>query len=494
MDISNGANDEVRSGEDSLYGWPFMVFFDWRKVNEYWNAHALEPQGDGFCAKDIEFEIDTTMESARYFRCSLGPLKLQVTGGDGSPLRWVVRRRILSCVVIHLARSLGGRTRIITQVRHVIEEQGIELCLEIDLEANAGRYDSEHRVSLGWAKYPVFYLSSAYQASTRDEQGALPYALFFKGQADSSKFIQLGKIQPLSTGVLKPMHFWLRSVTPVTTQSSFLALHPVIGEHGSGSFPNTYPSIPVSTAGVSMVLDATRYPGAVLAQQDIQDCPSLFIPPGLVQSGVLETDGSIVRSRFERQLNERPFAQVQVEGQSFGLEPMVRVINGAQTVTLSLLPSNTGEPPKWGSQYGGQVEPKGWGCTFLPDEREASGIETLCEYCVIQAAVDNRAFTSTVVVLRGVPTGYIRLTPSLHGHVKLCYRMGGQEVVIPHEKTYWNGLNCFIASNGAIERFDNEPFCIIRAHSDLGEALIWAVLILPVPLIDAQTALSLDIG
>lgn len=494
MDISNGANDEVRSGEDSLYGWPFMVFFDWRKLNEYWKAHALEPQGDGFCAQDIEFEIDTTMESAQFFRCSLGPLKLQVTGGDGSPLRLVVRRRILSCVVIHLVRSLGGRTRTITQVRHVIEEQGVELCLEIDLEANAGRYDSEQRVSLGWAKYPVFYLSNAYQTSTRDELGALPYALFFRGHADSSKFIQLGKIQPLSTRVLKPMHFWLRSISAVENQSSFLALYPVIGEHGIAFFPNLYPPIPVSTAGVSMVLDATRYPGAALAQQDIQDCPSLLMPPGLVRSGVLETDGSIVRSRFELQSSEPPLAHVQVEGQSFGLEPRVRVINGAQTVTLSLLPSNAGEPLRSWSQYGGRIEPKGWGCTFLPDEREASSIETLCEYCVIQAAVENSTFTSTVMVLRGVPTGYIRLTPSLHGHVKLCYRKGGQEVVIPYEDTYWSGFNCFIASNGAIERFDNEPFCIIRAYSDLGEAFIWAVLILPVPLIDLQTALSLDIG
>ena len=66
--------------------------------------------------------------------------------------------------------------------------------------------------------------------------------------------------------------------------------------------------------------------------------------------------------------------------------------------------------------------------------------------------------------------------------------------MIPYEDTYWSGFNCFIASNGAIERFDNEPFCIIRAYSDLGEAFIWAVLILPVPLIDLQTALSLDIG
>lgn len=506
--MGNGENVDARFGEASLYGWPFTVFFDWSKVNEYWDSHPLEPQGEGFSARDIEFEINTTTQTTQYFRGSLGPLKLQVIGDDGGPARLVVRRRILSCVNLHLNRSFNAPTRMVTQVRHVIEDQGIELCLEIDLEANAGHYDSELRVSLGWAKNPVFYLASAYDELTRDEVEALPYALFFKGHADSGKFIQLHQLQPLSSKVLKPMLFRLRAVSEA---SRHLALYPMIEGQGGDSFPITYSPIPASTAGVSMLLDATRYTGALTAQ-DVQDCPSLFIPPGVVRSGALEASGSIVTSRFELQSAERPIAQSPVEGLSFGIEPMVRVINEDETVTLRLLPRDEGSsPPSWWSKYGGSVEQNGWECTFIPYSRRAGNndgdhkpaeqwtrtIDRLCEYCVVQANLGSNVFTSTVVVLRGAPTGYLRAEPVGDGRVKLrlCYRTtDNEEVAVPLTNSRWNGHNCFISASGLVEPVENEPFCIIRAYDDRNESLIWGVLVLPVPLVDMGAALSLGIG
>lgn len=509
MAISNvvDVQGDARSGEENLYGWPFIIFFERIEVNRYWESHALEPQGEGFSARDIQFEIPTSTQSTQYFRCSLGPLRLQVVGDYGEPARLVVRRSILSCVNLYLNRALGAPTRMFTEVRHVIEAQGIELCLEIDLEANAGRYDSELGVSLGWAKNPVFYLASAYDERTRDEMEALPFALFFKGQADSGKLIKLHQLQPSSSKVLEPMHFRLRSASEETGD---LALHPVVEGQVGGSFPIMYPSIPVSTAGVSMLLDTRRCPGVTLTQQDLQDCPSLFIPPGLVRSGALEANGPIVTSRFGLQSDALP--QVQVEGPSFGLDPIVRVINEDQTVTLRLLPGDVGgQPPNWWNRGNGRIEAKGWECTYIPTHLRASGsngehepaeqsilsVETLCEYCDVQASLGSSDFTSTIVVLRGAPTAYFRGYPLDEKRVRLtlCYRStDNEEVVVPLANTHWSGHNCLPFTDGTVEPLDGAEVYFVRAYDDRSEPLIWGMLVLPVPLIDVQTALDLGIG
>jgi hypothetical protein len=503
VDINEVVSGETLSGVDNLYGWPFILFFNRVEFNRYWNAHVLAPQGLGFSAANIEFEIKTSTQSTEFFRCALGPSRLQMLGGEGRPARLVVRRKILSCVNLHLYRSLGAPKRMVTEVRHILEEQGIELCLEIDIDSNVGVYESEGGVALGWANNPVFYLSSTYDGSIRDELGALPYALYFKGRADSDKFVQLDRIHPLSDNVLKPLHFQLRSVDP---ESTWIALHPLIEPNG-GVFPITYPPIPESRAGVSIVLDTRRY--SSLNVQDIHDCPSLLLPAGLMRGGAWQWDGAIVKSAYEPQTHAHTLAQPEVEGEHFGLTPLVRVINGSDTVALKLLPSGAiDQPPLWWSQYDGRVDAEGWACTFIPRnwllssndgdaepaEQETLGIERVCEYCVVQASVGSSNFTSTIVVLRGAPSGYFRA--ELGGGIitlKLCYQVGNEEVAVPLSNISWNGHNCFINGVGKIEPFGDEPFCIVRAHDTRNEH-IWAVLVLPVPLVDAETVLSFGIA
>jgi hypothetical protein len=54
-------------------------------------------------------------------------------------------------------------------------------------------------------------------------------------------------------------------------------------------------------------------------------------------------------------------------------------------------------------------------------------------------------------------------------------------------------VNCYIGRNGLIEPIVGELYCIVRAYDSSGDTGVWAFMVLPVPLLDSQTVLDLDV-
>lgn len=127
---------------------------------------------------------------------------------------------------------------------------------------------------------------------------------------------------------------------------------------------------------------------------------------------------------------------------------------------------------------------------------EQFNIYRLIEFVTVTASVGGASFTASMVALAAAPTGYLRADLWDGGRwvIRLCYLdKEGNEAVISLDDMVADGVNCYIGRNGLIEPIVGELYCIVRAYDSSGDTGVWAFMVLPVPLLDSQTVLDLDI-
>lgn len=485
--------------DSTLDGWPFLVCYEKAVLNGHWRAHPLQSREGGFASRSLTFETATSSTSAHYVNCTLGDMRLQVRPGSEFQAFLIVRRRFLDGATVDLYQSPGAPTRLITEIRRFNEAFGIDLCLEIPLHENQGRYDGQ-KVTYGWASGPRFFFDD--DEENPDTSAALPYALYFKGLPTSEQFIQLADSLVQSGTVLNPLTFRVHASKDLKR----FVLNPVVSEPSNGVFAPDYP--PYASAintPVGFVLDQSVYPYASLRGEDVLTVPGLFMPLTGLQNCIWSDRHPVVVGDF---LFRDPALQnADPVTESFSLEPFVTVIEPSQTPTFTFSASSPGTSvPSWVQPDDGSLQPvypDGWQAQYRPrrsstDESSTAGttLRTVSEVVRIQVRFNNQTFGSWAVVLRSPPSGYIRLIEMVHGAARfnLCFAGPEGEVRVPLNETIWACDNCYVNPQGVMSRQGVDPVCIIRAYRQLNNEFVWGVLVIPYPLFDIDQAMGLGIA
>jgi hypothetical protein len=485
-----------------MHGWPFLVAYDRATLEAYWRDFALKVSRQGFANSSLVFETATSSLSGFYASSTLGDLRLQLDVDETARASLVVKRRFLDAAHLQLSRSVGAATRLITEIRRINEAQGVDLCLKIPLGENVGQYDGQ-QVALSWAGSPCFYLEAA-DEGLDDSPLSLCYALYFKGLPRSEQQIVLAESVSQAGKVLEPVQFVMR----LANDPRLLVLHPTIAGETAGVFPPDYAlGNYLSNGQTGILLDGSRYPFASLNESDVRECPSLFMPAHAVRGCSLSNSGGVVVGKYD--LEVPPAAQsAPIKGRT--LEPLFKVLNRDQGATFHLLPASPeSEVPEWLDRDDGLIEADGWRCHYRPRQGAArdlgqaspgvglKGLWEVSEVDHVEAVLDGEHFISWVVVLHQPPNGYIRSTGMSDGKpvLKLCYvDKSGEEQEVPLDSTTWVAQNCDVSDLGVMTHWGSERLCIIRAYHEEGDNFIWAILIVPYPLLEMSDALKLGIA
>lgn len=503
MNDDHSPAEHVQSVSHPLSGWPFLMFIDRASYNTPSLYRRAPTSNEGFMAQNIEFEVATSSNTAHWTRSVLSDAWLSFPDPAERDPRLLVERSFDSSVRINLFRGPCAPKRMITELRwhrHVYAR----LVLEVDLAANAGAYDEDGQVTIDWGRNPHIHVKLAISDYPFPEKSE-PFSLYFQSLDGAQKVLSLGRIE-VPGKVLEPMRFWLRFVG---VQAETVVLHPVLQGQGEGTYPPHYPAQAASDAGLFLLLDSQRYPSEQLSGEDILGCARLMLGDHVALEAAVEDAGEVVRGIYKnaRQLHVEP----QPEAAGYCLDPLVKVISEGETVELLYLGYTGVLTARWSLDGQGKIESDGIRCTYQSPKLEPAGADlppalvdaapdrfwALCYIAKIMATHgQSETATAAVVVLRKAPTGYLASRGTSGGsmRLKLCYRNAqNEEVEVSLDDTFWDGYNCFVTRAGVVELDEGEDFCIIRAYDSYGNSGAWAVLVLPVPLLDSETVQGLDI-
>lgn len=326
----------------------------------------------------------------------------------------------------------------------------------------------------------------------------------FNGLPDEQRIIQPYKIEAeaQSNWLLAQLRFYLRQ----HPSSGAQVLYIVNGNSGTGSFPAQH-STPWDHLAVYMPYAEMPDP---IYYNDFTDLALLLLPPSSVLCDKIEVIENHVHKMsysFLRANAEQAQPQAAL---SFHADPLVAAVTAGSTAqNIEVKPHGVANP-RWELDGGGHgsLKPNGYTCEYSapgkPDiqladnslTQEPTATRTSFEGPVridrLLTGFPLLPLVSTFVVLNTAPNFFFK-TELVQGRMKLrfCYidRKTGIEAEAPANMTEWSVL----AGDGKVDNTGiftpglSSRFTVIQAVMDDPINWYWAYIIVPVPLMTAET-------
>lgn len=498
-----------------LRGWRTHFVFDAEKLN-------------AFCLHYYEGRLDTAHTDAVDFvhqrptgwlttRCVLGSPLPEFPTGDGETI--TVARRFVSYTSYEFHREHGAQYADIVELVAGSRNERRALFQTFRLDQCVGTYqyndDTIFTLSAG-SDFSVGFLGFP----ERDTDAGLPFKIRFDKLPAGEKNVVLPKTADVTYGkwLMQDIRFYLRRVPGQLSHVMYIAN----AGDGDGIIPASMedeceqgPATAENALGYCYVR-STDIPAEGFYGRDFEELAQILFPLGRVAYTDFDWGDPVAKATLVEPSTglETPLPDAAVY--SSHIDPLVRIVSAGSAGQRLVLNTVNPATPIWEftSPAVGQLVPNGRSCDYIPQdeggviygENPLTGQDAALLSSMTRNPVDIvrilsgfalLPYFSTMVVLNARPTHYFKLdTVGGQLQLTLLYKpWGGGETVVPPELVEWKVLaGDGKVSDGIFSPGTMNRFSVVQAIHRDPDYLLFAVIIIPMPLLTAAEFVAMRNG
>lgn len=461
-----------------LNGWGALVSYSVQPLNISWEILRATPSPPE-SLEAIQGVFSISEDTYIHHFSTLGRPTLKFNTSNSSPDSAILFRRIEKS----LDFAFSGQSIPARRLLHSIKGSfsGAQY-LNIEAEHPTFSYSAQKNVEFEWnnANYTLS------PPGNDDEVKREIYAMYYSANP-TQKTAVLGSFVPAQVGIIKPpLSFRTYTDSPTGQVIAYVALSQ------NGGIPvDPHPMLVYGKAATALI-DRRASPAGIPA--DMGQLPQLLAPHQQISMNAASTASPKDHVAIYNPAN---FSGTLTETKSskFDVHPLSSLVNPQQEIELKVSP----EPVSvnWTLQSGsqGSLSRRDGKLFYQAPARSAPGARSSVD--VASATIEGLRYESVFVTTYEPQIGYFKFSKSdSRVLIQLCMTdRAGNERIISADDTEWTILH----GNGSVDQQGTftpdgqaaSPFTVIQAVEKFDPASIWACVMLPVPLLSVDDAVSM---